>query len=56
MLTRRLVLAMAHCRDVLTKGCVPPMEEKRKVLVDFSSPNIAKEMHVRPSSSSSLCL
>lgn len=45
---------MCALRDVLTKGCVPPMEEKKKVLVDFSSPNIAKEMHVRPSHASAL--
>lgn len=27
-------------------GIVPPVMEKKKVVVDFSSPNIAKEMHV----------
>jgi hypothetical protein len=35
-----------HGRDVLTKGAQPPMVKRHKVLVDFSSPNIAKEMHV----------
>ena len=27
-------------------GVIPPVVEKKHVLVDFSSPNIAKEMHV----------
>ncbi len=27
-------------------GANPPHLEKKRVLVDFSSPNIAKEMHV----------
>jgi arginyl-tRNA synthetase len=31
---------------IVSHGCVPPPVEKKKVLVDFSSPNIAKEMHV----------
>ncbi|KAL7706993.1 arginyl-tRNA synthetase [Lotmaria passim] len=33
-------------RDVLKNGICPPVVERQKVLVDFSSPNIAKEMHV----------
>ncbi|XP_011500741.1 PREDICTED: probable arginine--tRNA ligase, cytoplasmic isoform X2 [Ceratosolen solmsi marchali] len=28
------------------KICAPPIIRKRKVIVDFSSPNVAKEMHV----------
>lgn len=32
--------------QVLRSGILPPQVEKQKVLVDFSSPNIAKEMHV----------
>lgn len=31
---------------IVTQGIRPPVMEKKKVLVDFSSPNIAKEMHV----------
>jgi arginyl-tRNA synthetase len=31
---------------IVTHGVRPPALEKKKVLVDFSSPNIAKEMHV----------
>lgn len=31
---------------VVTQGCLPPPVQKKRVLVDFSSPNIAKEMHV----------
>ena len=32
--------------SVTSVGVKPPVVEKKKVLVDFSSPNIAKEMHV----------
>jgi arginyl-tRNA synthetase len=33
--------------DVLNKGVRPPsIGLKKRVIVDFSSPNIAKEMHV----------
>lgn len=33
--------------NILTRGVLPPrLSRKLKVVVDFSSPNIAKEMHV----------
>jgi len=32
--------------DVLRDGLKPPPQPRQRVLVDFSSPNIAKEMHV----------
>ena len=33
--------------DILVKGIrPPPVERKLRVVVDFSSPNVAKEMHV----------
>ncbi len=32
--------------DIVQNGVKPPKSEKLKILVDFSSPNIAKEMHV----------
>lgn len=31
---------------ILKNGLNFPIEEKKKIAVDFSSPNIAKEMHV----------
>ena len=31
---------------IFLSGVPPPKVDKKKVLVDFSSPNIAKEMHV----------
>jgi len=33
-------------RSVVLHGAKAPSVERRRVLVDFSSPNIAKEMHV----------
>ncbi|KAG5501484.1 hypothetical protein JKF63_03313 [Porcisia hertigi] len=33
-------------REVLNRGICPPVVKQQRVLVDFSSPNIAKEMHV----------
>uniref|UniRef100_A0A0N4ZVB6 Probable arginine--tRNA ligase, cytoplasmic n=1 Tax=Parastrongyloides trichosuri TaxID=131310 RepID=A0A0N4ZVB6_PARTI len=32
--------------NIFNKGVVTPLLEKKRVIVDFSSPNIAKEMHV----------
>eukprot|EP00043_Microstomoeca_roanoka_P008528 m.82106 g.82106 ORF g.82106 m.82106 type:complete len:650 (-) comp14281_c0_seq1:114-2063(-) len=36
----------AQIEKMLREGVLPPSLPKKKVIVDFSSPNIAKEMHV----------
>lgn len=38
--------ALEALSAVLKNGVQPPHCQKQRVLVDFSSPNIAKEMHV----------
>lgn len=41
------VYAGEQLKDILLNGVQPPsLDKKLKVIVDFSSPNIAKEMHV----------
>lgn len=36
----------AAITSILVGGIVPPVTQKKRVVIDFSSPNIAKEMHV----------
>jgi hypothetical protein len=36
----------ARVQDIVNHGVLPPPTEKKKAIVDFSSPNVAKEMHV----------
>ena len=36
----------ARVQAILQHGVLPPPADKRKAIVDFSSPNVAKEMHV----------
>ncbi|KAM7453341.1 hypothetical protein BLSTO_05913, partial [Blastocystis sp. subtype 1] len=43
-LDRNWVADRVH--SILVDGCVPPPVEKKRVVIDYSSPNIAKDMHV----------
>jgi hypothetical protein len=45
-ITLSAVALNRHIGTLVTKGCLPPVMPSLRVLVDFSSPNIAKEMHV----------
>lgn len=36
----------ARVQNIVKYGVLPPPTEKKKAIVDFSSPNVAKEMHV----------
>ena len=36
----------ARVQALIVDGVLPPPAEKKEVVVDFSSPNVAKEMHV----------
>lgn len=46
-----LWLKKEYCQNIVTQQIVrgilpPPLDKKLRVLIDFSSPNIAKQMHV----------
>ncbi|KAF0990743.1 hypothetical protein HZS_6513 [Henneguya salminicola] len=42
----KTIYVTSICRDIIIHGVNPPHLKSQRVIVDFSSPNIAKEMHV----------
>ena len=41
-----LIIVLVQVTNIILRGVTPPATKSLRVVVDFSSPNIAKEMHV----------